>query len=395
MTRRVSGRVDGPSHVVSDIHIHIHHDDDDMRLWFLLAVGAQFLFWHAAAYAVPHHVYHSSTRVFPLHLAAALPAFAGEMWMLLAFPRVFRKSDAPWHRHVGAQGGWNVCVCISMLLGVLVSLYFAWIADQAWPGGALQSSPCGRSSCSAVQGQTLMADGAPLVYNPRGFYVDHGKEYTDHVDTTCVFSDCRWSGISSEPIRGRVPREDVPGTPSADVCFSPSSSPPTTTRCLATDDPADYPDLGTGVQGGFFAGLGIATVDREAYCPGIRVPPGGAPVGGKVCAYCGPWEAKWLGIPLPEGCPQRLPMDDGAAVRAEDNFLVCMWMCPAPFEDRTRRAAYDTLVLAVMANPGSFALLWIVLEVVARIEQFAETRERRPLAERTVMDGAEYPITPS
>ena len=238
-----------------------------------------------------------------------------------------------------------------------------------------------------------MANGASLVYNPNGFYREHGKEYTDHMDTTCVFSDCFWdfspvSSSSSGGIRGRVPLVDAPGTPSPNVCYSPTSP------CLATDDPSDYPNPGFGIKGGYFNGLGISDVNQAGYCPGVRVPPGRPPRGGKVCAYCGPWEAKWLGIPLPEGCPQRLYVDEGAGVLAEDNFLVCMWMCPPAFENRSRKAAYDTMVLSLLANPGSFLLMWIIMESAARVQQFAEDRECVLVGELTVMNGAEYRVKP-
>ena len=340
-----------------------------MRAFFVVSSAAQLVIWLLGAYAPSRYYYSSTLRVFIPQLVAATPALLGTVILLLDWPPVYRLSQAPWHPLPGTRGWYNSLNSLTLLLYVAVLLYLGWMADQAYPGGALAFSPCDRSSCSAVAGATEQADGSALVYNPNGAFVVGGREFADGYTTTCIFTDCAYASGNGLGVVGRAPDAPAPGLPGSLPCTAAAA-------CLATDDPALYPDPGVGISGGLLLGLGTLVTGNTAACPGETAAPGRPLAGALGCAYCGPWEAARGLAPLNPGCPAVLPLDAGTSVPASSNDLYCRYLCPPVTETRTRDAAYKTFALAAVAA-ASFLVKFFVDEGAARVEQWAQLVERR------------------
>ena len=358
-----------------------------MRAFFAVSAAAQFVVWCAAAYAPARYYYNSTLRAFMPQLAAAVPAFAGTAILLWDFPPRLRLSHAPWHPLPGARGWYNSLNSLTLLLYVPVLLYLGWIADQAYPGGALAFSPCGRSPCSSVINAETQADGSALVYNPNGAFDVH-RQFADGWTTTCVFDDCRYADGTGLGVVGRAPDPANPGLPGPGPCVAGQP-------CLATADPALYPDPAAGILGGLLLGLGTAVTGSVAACPGEHAITNQPLRGATACAYCGPWEQKRGIAALAPGCPYSLPMDAGAAPgpTAADNDVYCWLACPSAAEVRTRAAAYETFALAAVAA-ASFLAKFAVDEGAARVEMWAQGRERRAVRSVVQPDGSDDEAEP-
>jgi len=146
---------------------------------------------------------------------------------------------------------------------------------------------CGQSSCSSNPNQ----NSAP--YNPNGKY----RLPPEYYYTFCPYNGCYWGSVSGclpngYPVTSNT--NPLPNT-NAQPCVAGNK----TCAFLATTNPSDYCDPGTGVNVPFV--LGYTTVKTLINCPlvdnGLSSGSSGLyGVGEPICSYCGSYLTKYYGF---------------------------------------------------------------------------------------------------
>ena len=248
------------------------------------------------------------------------------------------------YRTAKARGQFRSCtLCCLFPCSFVVWIVYVWVASIAAPGEwmfRIAQSPAGRSSCSSTPGQNLVP------YHPAGYFTVDPAGDLPIIDETGLFvaqslcaTRATWAssngtnptGYDVDPYTGLIDytKPCAPGDP---ACAR-----------LATSDPSDYPDLGTGLGNGLFPG---SVVNNVVACPGVRPrqPRPGAPtalLGLEICAECM--------NPRPAHC------------KPYDGSLVC-WICPGgyiPGED-----VPDPGDLRDASQTFLFVLILVVISVV-------------------------------
>lgn len=296
--------------------------------------------WTTATYVPATTRWSAVPRVFLPMLAACSPWIVTgvlAVWRYRGF-RAAQLADSDWRqRHV-----MSVAACVA-LMGVLVFPARVFNYCETHDCASLtRRTPCGASSCSSLV--------TASAYHPAGWFDETVLPFEDARATVCVYRGCAWAPFAANAtVLGYPPLQDKPGYPnvSATACAG----------CgIATNRTQDYPNLALGIVGPFL--LGLNTTVRTTLCPGVRIVPGtGQTVSTRVCGYCGPFWAKYKGVPLPPTCVAKFRTDvwQNAGIRspqvlAEDDWIVCEWMCPSPTENSTTDATAEQLASAIIAT---------------------------------------------
>jgi hypothetical protein len=204
------------------------------------------------------------------------------------------------------------------------------------------SSPCGRSSCSRDWSPALLGGVPPTVYNPNGWFPQGGADDTPAYDphgveeyVFCDFQDsCRWADDNWDIITTfdkyaagcalnyDAPRDDEGG--------------------YASRRARDYPNPGTGIEGGWSV---CGRADFVLPCPGnmrqetcglsatgiacndTAVPSKRVWKGKRVCATCSNYENAYKSLLLGvDGYPQW--QDPDVACAEKDDINPLCFVCP-------------------------------------------------------------------
>jgi hypothetical protein len=295
-------------------------------------------------------------RLAPLMIAAVLVVAAIRLYAW-GFLQEDRAELERWNERRGA-GGW--CPCLDLFSARAFASVGPYLQASLWQTiliAALalrpvyflsevehwrQSSPCGRSSCSRDWSPALLG-GTPLtVYNPTGWFPQGGADDTPAYDphgvdeyVFCDFQDsCRWADDNWDVITTYdklragcelnydAPRDDEAG--------------------FASRRARDYPNPGTGIEGGWSV---CGRADLVLPCPGnmrqetcglsaagvacndTAVPSKRVWKGKRVCATCSNYENAYKSLLLGvDGYPQW--QDPEVACAEKDDINPLCFVCP-------------------------------------------------------------------
>lgn len=321
-------------------------------LEFTSVFATALVVWTSATYVPATTRWNAFERVFlPIFVACGAWIVTGvvAIWRYDTF-RNIDVAHPDWRqRHV-----LSVIACVA-LMGVFVfpARLLNYCETHSCFLLTAQPTPCGASSCSSLS--------AADAYNPNGWFGSAVLPFQEGRATVCVYRGCVWGANNNLTIKGYPSQDTIGG-----VGF-PNTSAPACDNCgLATNRPQDYPNPALGTVGPLLLGLNTSVV--PTFCPGVRVVPGtGATEPRSVCGYCWPYWRKHKGVPLPPHCPSTFASDQWPnagirtqSVKAEDDWIVCDWMCPGPREVSTPDAAAEQLSAAIIAT------LVMVAEVVVQ-----------------------------
>lgn len=146
--------------------------------------------------------------------------------------------------------------CLILFIGHFIAMNVDHAqTDPSWPFSNNHLSPCGKSSCSDVSGQT------DVPYHPLGWFNRNTyQQYLKVTPLTCFMgNECRWADRTGE----------IPKSSNLDG--------------YATNNPSDYPDPGSGIRDGLFA---FSLLTESVPCPFVRLEIGSPGRGLAIRARC-------------------------------------------------------------------------------------------------------------